>query len=141
MLRSKSVLLVESRPDAIRPFWWALELAGAQVSVARTIPEALAAVREFRFDAVVASVFLPNGQCYALRVAIERTLPDLGVPVVAVCGAADEIVYAVAHAIELDEEARAGHREPEESMNLLWSILPVRGGRPGMDACPPPHGA
>lgn len=141
MLRTKSVLLVESRPDAARSTWWALELAGAQVSIARTIPEALAAARELPLDAVVASVFLPNGECYALRVAIETTFPDLDVPVVAICGDADEIVYAVARAIELNEEARFYNREPEESPNPLWSILPVRGGRPGMDACPPPHGA
>lgn len=141
MLRSKSVLLVESRPDAARSIWWALELAGAHVSIARTIPEAVAAARELPFDAIVASVFLPNSECYALRVAIETTLPDLDVPVVAICGEAHEMVYSVAHAIELAEEARAHHREPEESVSPLWSLLPLKAGRPGMDACPPPHGA
>ena len=80
------LLLVDDAPDLLFMLATYFMLSGYDVETAASAPEAIAAARGERFDAVVSDIGMPAASGYDLAAAL-REMPEYrGVPLVAVTG-------------------------------------------------------
>lgn len=81
-----SILVVEDAKEVANVCAQVLGYAGAEVRIAHSIRDAIAALRLAIPDVIVADVHLPDGKCFELRDALAELAPGANVPMVAMSG-------------------------------------------------------